>query len=44
MSKTTKAFIITVILLAGLVFLTSGSAAKLAIKAHGFCSLVISKR
>jgi hypothetical protein len=40
MSKTTKglvkAFVITVILLAGLVFLTGGSAAKLAIRAHGF--------
>ena len=36
MSKTTKAFLITVILLAGLVFLTGGSAAKLAARAHGF--------
>jgi hypothetical protein len=36
MSKTTKAFIITVILLAGLVFLTGGSAAKMAARAHGF--------
>lgn len=40
MSKTTKslvkAFIIAVILLAGLIFLTGGSAAKLAIRAHGF--------
>lgn len=40
MSKTTKslvkAFIITVILLAGFIFLTGGSAAKLAIRAHGF--------
>ena len=40
MNKTTKglvkAFIITAFLLAGLIFLTGGSAAKLAIKAHGF--------
>ena len=36
MSKTTKAFIITVILLAGLVFLTGDSAAKLAARAHSF--------
>lgn len=40
MSKTTKglvkAFVITAMLLAGLIFLTGGSAAKLAIKAHGF--------
>lgn len=40
MSKTTKglvkAFVITVMLLAGLIFLTGGSAAKLAIRAHGF--------
>lgn len=47
MSKTTKglvkAFIITAILLAGLVFLTGGSAAKLAIRAHGFCSQVIAE-
>lgn len=39
MSKTTKglvkAFVITVMLLAGLIFLTGGSAAKLAIRAHG---------
>lgn len=40
MSKTTKglvkAFLITVVLLAGLIFLTGGSAAKMAIRAHGF--------
>ena len=40
MSKTTKglvkAFLITVILLAGLVFLTGDSAAKLAARAHSF--------
>lgn len=40
MSKTTKglvkAFVITAMLLAGLVFLTGGSAAKLAVRAHGF--------
>lgn len=40
MSKTTKglvkAFLITAMLLAGLIFLTGGSAAKLTIKAHGF--------
>lgn len=40
MSKTTKglvkAFVITAMLLAGLVFLTGGSAAKMAMKAHGF--------
>ena len=40
MSKTTKglvkAFLITVVLLAGLIFLTGGSAAKLAIRAHSF--------
>ena len=40
MSKTTKglvkAFLITVVLLAGLIFLTGGGAAKLAIRAHSF--------
>lgn len=40
MNKTTKglvkAFVIAAFLLAGLIFLTGGSAAKLAIKAHGF--------
>lgn len=40
MNKTTKglvkAFVVTAILLAGLIFLTGGGAAKLAIRAHGF--------
>lgn len=40
MSKTTKglakAFLITAMLLAGLIFLTGGSAAKVAAAAHGF--------
>lgn len=40
MSKTTKglvkAFLITVVLLAGLIFLPGDGAAKLAIRAHGF--------
>ena len=48
MSKTTKglvkAFLITVVLLAGLIFLTGGGAAKLALEHIVFCSLVISKR
>lgn len=40
MSRTTKglvkAFVITAMLLEGLIFLTGGSAAKVAAKAHGF--------
>lgn len=40
MNKTTKglvkAFLITVVLLAGLIFLTGGNAAKMAARAHGF--------